>query len=362
MPYKFLIYISYSYALPIGNPLEIEIIKRGWIVKWFSDLEEGAQALNQKDNVLKTIKDVTHYEPHVILAATNTVPDFINALKVQIFHGFLTYKRPVNNTEAHFKIRGFFDLYCTQGPSTTSTFQALSKKLKHFEVIETGWSKVDPLFPIQRRQKNDIPTVMIASTFTKRLSLAYNNSVLEKIKYLSNSGIFKFIVVLHPKIPQNIRQLWKALENNNLIFEDTTDLIPLFVKTDVMFADTTSAIQEYLLQKKPVITFKHNVDRPYLIDIDDVEHIEQALLEALKYPPELLQKIEEFITNLHPYQDGKSSSRVIDACVKMLNQDNSFLKAKPWNLVRKYKIRKRLGSFTLKTYNKPYTLNINQNK
>jgi len=41
MQYKFLIYIFYSYSAPIGNPLEQEIINRGFIVKWFSDIEDG---------------------------------------------------------------------------------------------------------------------------------------------------------------------------------------------------------------------------------------------------------------------------------------------------------------------------------
>ena len=40
MNYKFLIYISYSYAFPIGEPLEKEIQKRGYEIKWFADVEE----------------------------------------------------------------------------------------------------------------------------------------------------------------------------------------------------------------------------------------------------------------------------------------------------------------------------------
>ena len=99
MHYKFLIYISYSYALPIGMPLEKEIIKRGWEIQWFSDLEDGKKALKHKTNQLNTIEQVSIYRPHVILAITNDIPDFINALKVQIFHGFLTHKRPEKKTE-----------------------------------------------------------------------------------------------------------------------------------------------------------------------------------------------------------------------------------------------------------------------
>ena len=48
MEYNFLIYISYSYAVPIGNPLAQEIVERGDNVKWFSDLEDGKNALKKK--------------------------------------------------------------------------------------------------------------------------------------------------------------------------------------------------------------------------------------------------------------------------------------------------------------------------
>ena len=87
MKYKFLIYISHSYAIPIGNPLEKEIIKRGFDVFWFSEEDEGKKALDSKNNSLETIQDVIKYSPHILLAATDNAPDFVKALKIQIFHG-----------------------------------------------------------------------------------------------------------------------------------------------------------------------------------------------------------------------------------------------------------------------------------
>ena len=163
---------------------------------------------------------------------------------------------------------------------------------------------------------------------------------------------------LHPglksKIPKEIIKRWENIQNNNLKYENTTDLIPLFKKTDIMLADTTSAIQEYLLQKKPVVTFRHNVKRNYLVQIEDVEDIESALNKALEYPTYLLDNINKFTMELHPYQDGQSSARVMDACIDLLTKDTSYMRDKPWNLIRKYKIRKRLGIFTLKSYNRPF--------
>lgn len=363
MQYKFLIYISYSYSVPIGNPLEQEILNRGYSVYWFSDLENGAKALQHKNNIFHKIEEVVAYKPDIVLVATDNVPDFITGIKVQIFHGFFAKKRPLKNGRFwHFRIRGFFDLYCTQGPSTTLEFTRLSKELKFFEVVETGWSKVDPMFPLEQNfrplENNEpkLPTVMIASTFTERLSLAYNDSVFSEIKRLSNSNNFKFIMVLHPKLPLNIIKKWKSLSNKNFTFFDTTDLTPLFFQADFLFADTTSAIQEFILLKKPVVTFKHRVQEDFLINIELASEIEKAFEMALNPSPSLVEKIQTYINNLHPYTDGKSSRRVIDACIDFLHKDKSYLKNKPLNLIRKYKIRKHLKYFTLKSYNNHYTI------
>jgi hypothetical protein len=131
MTYRFLIYISFSYAIPIGKPLEEEILRRGYDVFWFSDLEDGAKAIPQDSNKLQTIQEAVAYKPDIVLTITDNVADFISGVKVQVFHGFPSNKRKVIE---HFRIRGFFDLYCTQGQSSTITFRELAIKHKTLEI------------------------------------------------------------------------------------------------------------------------------------------------------------------------------------------------------------------------------------
>jgi len=357
MKYKFLIYISYSYATPIGIPLEKEILRRGFEINWFADEEDGRKDLAEKRNVFQTIQEVIAYQPHIVLTATNVVPDFITGIKVQVFHGFLAKKRPSKkHFFTEFRMRGFFDLYCTQGFSTTSIFKKLAKKHGYFEVEETGWSKMDPLFPIEEKTEKNPPTILIASTFTERLSLAYIDDVYEEINKLSLTGKYNFIMVLHPKIPVKIIKKWKQLKSKHFTFFDTTDLIPLYKQAAVLFADTTSAIQEFALQNRPIVVFRHTIETDYLIHVTDADKIEENLQFALSYPDKKLKKLYNFTEQLHPYRDGKSSKRVIDASINFLLKDKSHLKKKPLNLIRKYKIRKKLNYFTWKTYNKAFTL------
>ena len=363
MNYKFLIYISYNYAIPIGKPLQEEIEKRGHTVKWFSDIEKTNTFFTTKESVIYTIKDVIYYKPDIVLCATNLVPDFITGIKVQIFHGFLAKKRPSKrHIFSEFRMRGLFDLYCTQGPSTTSIFKKLAVKYKYFEVIETGWSKMDPLFPIEVSKKNNPPIILIASTFTSRLSLAHDDTVFKEIFRIAETGKFKFNMVLHPKMDKEVVTKWKNLKSSNFTFYDTTDLVPLYKEANILFADTTSAIQEFLLQKRTVVTYKHTFKYDYLIHVNNIKNLEKVFYNALSYPQEVIDKIEPFILDLHPYFDGKSSKRVIDTTISFLHNDKRFLKPKPFNLIRKIKVRKQLNYFTFKSFNKPYTINFTNQK
>ena len=339
----FLIYISQPYSIPIGMPLQHELEKRGFLVQWFCDDIKTQEVFPHKDRLLQSVDAVMAYKPDVVLVATNDVPDFFPGIKVQIFHGFSVGKRSAS--KGHFNIRGFFDLYCTQGPSTTKPFEALAKKYKYFQVVVTGWSKMDPLFPLEKTPSHDLKTIMISSTFTTRLSLAKNDDVVKELDRIARLGKWKFIAVLHPKMEKEIVEKFQAMQHEYFTFYDTTDLIPLYKQADMMLSDTTSAITEFVLQKKPVVTINNNQPAPHMINISSSEEIEDALAYALTQPKEIMDALENFIVQTHPYTDGKSSARVIDACLKFLEEKS--VKPKPLNLLRRYKIRKKLNYWHL---------------
>lgn len=342
MNYRFLIYISHTYALPIGGPLQKEILEQGYEVKWFSNQEYPKAHFPEHGKLLNTLEEAITYNPDFVLTINDSVADFIPGIKVQIFHGFPANKRKGTD---QFKIRGFFDLYCTQGPSSTNTFKKLSEKYKTFEVVETGWPKMDPLFPKIEQQENDKPVILIASTFTKEYSLALNLEVVNEIERLSKLDKYNFIAVLHPKLNKEVYDKFESLQNESFKFFNTTNLVSLFKKADIMFADTTSALIEFLIQGKPVVTFKNNMPGPYLINIHEISEIEPAFDKALNRSKDLIQEIDKFSEFSHPYTDGQSSKRVIEACIDFLNSDRSYLKKKPLNLIRKYKVRKQLNYF-----------------
>lgn len=172
---QYLLFATERYALPILAPLAQALQARGHAVSaWF---EGGARGLVLPEVREVGLREALALRPRAVFSAANWVPPFIAGAKVQLFHGFNVQKREDNR--GHFRVRGLFDLYCTQGPATTAPFRALAEREGHFAVVETGWPKLDPVFrddggrsAALRAPANGRPVILFGSTFTERLSAA----------------------------------------------------------------------------------------------------------------------------------------------------------------------------------------------
>ena len=343
---KFLIYISHSYSIPIGEPLEDVAKQRGHDVKWFADKPEGSAKIKHRHNAFKNIEEAVNFKPDIVLAITNQVPSFISGIKVQVFHGFNAQKRTSKRFKySHFKIRGMFDLYCTQGPSTTKPFKKLQQQFKHFEVKETGWSKLDPLFKSDN-QKIKAEKVLITSTFTKSLSLAHNVKFFKEVKKLIETKKYQFLMTTHPKMNQDIINKWKSLQCENFEYQETYNLLPLYQQSKLMVSDTTSAIQEFLQLKRPIIAINNPNSPNYVHNLNDSSHLEKAIDESNKWFTKLRSEVHQSCQLIHPFTDGRSSQRVIDACEEFI-KNMTKLKPKPLKILRKLKLRKALNYWKL---------------
>jgi len=342
--HKYLLYISEDYSFKILRPLQEEILKRGGQAKWFVEGNNvNTNYFKEDEMVLSNVKDVIKYKPDVVLAPGNFVPSFIPGIKVKVFHGFLSNKRrKKDNVIYHFIIRDCFDVYCTQGPSSTLPFLELEKKHKTFEVIETGYCMMDPYFKDEKRKKqvNERPIVLFSSTFSPRMTKA--PVLLETIKKLSKNTKWQWLVTFHPKMDKSIVDAYKAIQHDNLTFIETDNLVPYMEKADVMLADFSSMITEFILLNKPVVTFQNYNDMPYVLNVTKEEDIDKTIEKALTYPEEMMIEIKKFSDFTHPYTDGKSSTRLIDALEEKLNKNN-FVDKKPLNIIRNLKARKELS-------------------
>ncbi|WP_220762772.1 MULTISPECIES: CDP-glycerol glycerophosphotransferase family protein [unclassified Shewanella] len=333
------------------RPLQAEILARGDEVCWFLEGEEVNPAfLKATEKRLLTVEEVKAWKPDAVFVPGNVVPSFIPGVKVGVFHGFNAGKLNRRGRVDHFEIRDCFDLYCTQGPEATIPFKQLAEKIGTFKVVETGWATLDPMFHSELEQPYAVegdnrPVVLLCSTFSRNLSCA--PVIYEKIKTLSQQGNWRWLVQFHPKMNQEIIDKYKALENENLRFVETDNVLPLLQAADVMLCDTSSILIMFLLQGKPVVTFNNQTKGSHLVNVNRLEDIEPALAEALSHPAELMNQINRYCNYVHPYRDGLSSKRVLAAVDELIGNGLADLKSKPMNFLRHLKMRKKLGYWKL---------------
>lgn len=339
---QYLFYVTLSYSFCVLRPIEKSILKRGGKVAWF--IPKGSEAesfLLPTDLRLKDVQSVKQFNAHATLAPGNYIPDFFPGIKVQVFHGFDSGKKN------KFNIRGFFDLYCTQGPNITEAFKDICQGC--CEIIETGWSKLDPLFsPHQETDdyKTDKPLILYAPTFSPKLTST--EALLPYIKKLTESRDWQWIVKLHPKATCEEVLMYKKLENDNLRFVETGDIIPLLQAADVILSDTSSVLAEFALQEKVVVAFNNRRPEPWMLNFEQANKLEAMIEKALLKEDSFVKRINQHCSFIHPYNDGCSSERVLAAIDKLVSSGTQHLKSKPLNLVRRLKMRKKLGYYRWK--------------
>lgn len=337
MTNKYLFYISQNYAFEILRPIQQEIESQGDLCAWFVEGNEiNLDYFQPHEKQLSSISEAIDFNPTAVLIPGNIVPNFLPGLKVQVFHG-LEWKK-----KGHFRIRGFFDLYCTHGEITTERFNQLAQEHQNFQVIETGWSKLDPLFKTTAfKLKTDKPVILFAPTFSPNLTCALE--CFDEIKRLVETGKYHWLVKFHPKMNLEWIEMYHKICADNFQIIETDSCLPLLQRADILLSDTSSIIGEFLLLNKPAIAFNNSSPGNYLINIQKPEMLESAIEKALSDDPVLVKNITQENERLHPYSDGQSSARVLAAINHAIKHLASTKRSKPLNIIRTLKLRKKLG-------------------
>ena len=316
------------------RPIQSVARDRGHEVRWLL-VENASKELLKPDEVeVPDIDSAIAYNPEVVFAPGDQMPGFIPGMKVQVFHGLNEDKRGINYRE-----RGLFDLYCTEGPIRTAMLKPFEKKRGYFRIVETGWPKLDALLKAPSdKTEYSRPQILFGSTFTPRLSGA--EALYPEIKRLSQSDKWQWLVTLHPKMASETTAKFRALENDNLSFFDTGSVLDLLHRADVIVSDNSSILQEFLLLKKPVVTYKNRDPQACMININHAEDLEEAVNQALTPGQDLLKAIAAYGPSMTPFLDGASSERVLDTVEEMFQ--SGWKDTKPANLWRNFRMRQRL--------------------
>jgi CDP-glycerol glycerophosphotransferase (TagB/SpsB family) len=347
-PLRYLLFGTELYAIPILRPLQAAIRARGGEARWFLHGQDSARHLDTDEIAFTRASEVQRYAPDVVLCAANWVPEFFAGTKVQVFHGFNVEKR--DQAHGHFRIRGMFDLYCTQGPHTTVPFQALAEQHGYFRVAQTGWPKLDPLFGDADPAADAIraaaagrPVIGFGSTFTERLSCAPH--LADTIEGLIAKGEHYWALTLHPRCPPGLFDRYRGLQGANACFVEPVAMLSLLRAADVLVADTSSILSEFAVQRRPVVTFRCQAPKPHMLDIQHIDQLRDAVQRAVQPDADWRQRIQAYADAIHPDRDGRSSARVLDAVDAFRSEGWRGLARKPWNPWRRLQARWRLSYF-----------------
>jgi hypothetical protein len=342
---EFLLFGTERYALPILQPIADRLQACGHsVAAWFVDGAAGARLAGPVRTL--GLAEAVATDWCAVITAANWVPPFLAGAKVQVFHGFDVEKR--RPERGHYRIRGLFDLYCTQGPATTARFAALSRTHGGFAVVETGWPKLDPLFgeapdraSALRASAGDRPVVLFASTFSHRLSAAPR--LLDQVAAEIRRGHRFWLLTLHPKCAPELVDAYRRLAGPNARYVETEDIPLALCAADVLVADTTSVTSEFAVLGKPVITFRNAAPKPFMFDFDEPSQLPQVLDLAFAGDPVRAAATAAYAAAIHPYRDGASADRVI-AAIEALAAGRLGRRQRPWtDYLRALRIRAHLG-------------------
>ncbi len=333
---KFLFFITKLYSIAILKPLQIACNKTNVDIAWYK--AGSASTANLTGNILSSSNEVRKYNPDAVIVPGNVVPDFWPGLKVQIFHGLGEEKK------GHYDITGFFDLYCTPGPVMTDKFKMLQKKHQSFLVKETGWPKLDTVdnsIPIEKVKAklgldSEKPVILYAPTFSPKYTSA--PAMLSALQQINVN--WQWVIKFHDLEKWETVELFSALRNHITIIEGH-DILPWMPAADILISDTSSVVYEFLIFDRPIITFNATTRLDKGINIYSPEDLLGAIIRCLNDPDEFKMNRKEYLDDLHPYEDGKSSYRIIETIQTILEKNELVdLRQKSPNWLNKRKIRK----------------------
>lgn len=340
---KVIFFCQNPYALSINKPIYDIALTRNYDNLWYIP-ENVKEHLKFDVNFTNSMQELNNFEADAIISPGNEVPHYLKGAKVQIFHGLAGEKK------GHFHIRHYFDLYLTQGPYFTREFEKFKKKHQNFDVIETGWSKLDTLY-IANQQKsrkeelllkyNAENIILYAPTFSPSLTSAKKS--IDDIFAIANNKKILLVIKFHDLMNIEVKNSYalKAKDYNNIIISEEKSIIPALVYSDIMISDTSSAVYEFLILDKPVITINTRTKSPKWLNIKESTNLSNQINDTLKNDS-FKNKRAEIIAEYHPYTDGKSSDRMLDEINKWI-EINGIPTKRKLSFLRRRKINKLFG-------------------
>lgn len=336
---KFILFCLNNYAFSILEPIKVILEEKKHDYIWYVSPKIINAFPFKEEPYTTSLLKLRPYKSDVIFAPGNEVPYFLRGLKTQIFHGLAGEKK------GHFRIRQYFDLYLTQGPYFTRTFNDLKKIHRDFDVIETGWPKLDiygknkTTFNSHKKELLELynakKIILYAPTFSPKLTSA--PFLFEEFKLCAKNKDYVILLKFHPLMDKKWIETYKELADDidNIIFQTENDITKFLLISDILVSDTSSVIYEFILLDKPVITF-NNISNNILWENSNDYGKLNGLIEKNITEDSFHSFRSQIIKEYHPYNDGMSGLRMVEA-VEYYLKNNPVPERRKISLFRKLK-------------------------
>ncbi|NND78478.1 MAG: glycosyltransferase [Maribacter sp.] len=342
---KVILFCQNAYAFGIMAPIRDLLKTPSYEYLWYFPNKLIDNFPYKKENFTTSILNLQLFQSDIIFVPGNEVPYYLRGLKVQIFHGLAGEKK------GHFRIRSYFDLYLTQGPYFTQKFNELKSKFQDFDVIETGWPKLDvyahkkDTFAAEKQQVlkayNTDTIVLYAPTFSPSLTSA--PFLIKEIENLAVNTGFVVIIKFHDLMVEKWIKAYKELAKRipNVIFQEEKNIIKFLLLSDILVSDTSSVIYEFLLLDKPVLSFKNIAENIQWDDSKNYSNLTEKVIDNLENDPFSEQR-NQINQQFHPYKDGQSAQRMLSAA-KQYVMEKGVPESRKLSVARKLKINTIFG-------------------
>ena len=339
---KTILFCMNPYSFGILEPVMQVLKEKKYEYIWFVRSAILEKFPYQDQRFTSKIEDLVRFNSDAIFVPGNEVPHYLRGVKTQVFHGLAGEKK------GHFRIRNYFDLYLTQGPYFTRWFSKAASKHRDFSVVETGWPKLDVYGKELHKYDSDKLTllkkskakkiILYAPTFSPSLTSA--SHLLTQLEELAKSKEYLIVIKFHDLMAADLIDSYKKLSMSfeNVLFIEERNIIKYLLISDLMISDTSSVVYEFLLLDKPVITFKNN---SLTIKWDNqllFSYLVKRVAENLLEDPFKQQRLE-ILKEYHPYTDGNSAKRMVDAVEEYI-KTNGVPEKRLISWFRRYKINK----------------------
>jgi len=339
---KTILFCMNPYSFGILEPVMQVLKEKNHEFIWFIRPEILDKFPYQEQRFTSKIEDLVRFNSDAIFVPGNEVPHYLRGVKTQVFHGLAGEKK------GHFRIRNYFDLYLTQGPYFTRWFSEAAVKYKDFEVVETGWPKLD-VYGKELHKYDSVKLTLLKKSKTKKIilyaptfspSLTSAPHLLTQIEELAKSKEYLIVIKFHDLMAEDLIDSYKKLSMSfeNVLFIEERNIIKYLLIADLMISDTSSVVYEFLLLDKPVITFKNN---SLAIKWDNqllFSGLVKRVAENLLKDPFKQQRLK-ILNEYHPYTDGNSAKRMVGAVEEYI-KTNGVPEKRLISWFRRYKINK----------------------